>query len=58
MFSFPKQMDEYKAKFPDILKTFYESIRSEAGLKEYLGSERRLPYSEGVFRYYPELDKQ
>jgi glutathione S-transferase len=25
---------------------------------EYLGSERRLPYSEGVFRHYPELDRQ
>ncbi|GAB7358017.1 hypothetical protein MBLNU230_g0182t1 [Neophaeotheca triangularis] len=58
MFSFPKQMEELKSRFPDVFGTFYESVKSESGVKEYLGSERRQPYSMGVFRYYPELDKQ
>jgi glutathione S-transferase len=33
-------------------------VKEEPGLKEYLASERRLPFSEGVFRHYPELDRQ
>lgn len=57
-FSFPNEMKARKEEFPDLLGTFYESVKQEGGLKEYLQSERRLPYSEGIFRYYPELDRQ
>jgi len=58
MFSFPKEMEARKGEFPQLFGNFYESVRQEGGLKEYLKSERRLPYSEGVFRHYPELDRQ
>lgn len=57
-FSFPKEMEARKEEFPGLLKSFYESVKQEGGLKEYLGSERRLPYSQGIFRYYTELDRQ
>jgi len=58
MFSFPKEMEARKGEFPALFGTFYESVRQEGGLKEYLQSERRLPYSEGIFRHYPELDRK
>lgn len=57
-FSFPKEMEARKKEYGKLLDGFYESVKQEGGLKEYLKSERRLPYSQGVFRYYPELDRQ
>ena len=58
LFAFPKEMEARKKEFPGLFGGFYEGVRKEGGLQEYLGSERRLPYSQGVFRYYPELDRQ
>jgi glutathione S-transferase len=29
---------------------------AKGSLKAYLASDRRLPYSDGIFRYYKELD--
>lgn len=57
-FAFPKEMEARKAEIEELLGTFYESVKGESGLKEYLGSKRRLPYSMGIFRHYPELDRQ
>ncbi|KAM0719624.1 hypothetical protein Q7P37_003754 [Cladosporium fusiforme] len=57
-FSFPKEMEARKEEFGLLMGQFYESVREVGGLKAYLASERRLPYSEGIFRYYPELDRQ
>jgi len=51
-------MEARKKEFPDLLGKFYESVKEEKGLNEYLSSERRMKYSMGVFRYYPELDRQ
>lgn len=55
-FAFPRELEARKKEFPELLTTFYESIKEE--LMEYLNSSRRLKYSDGVFRYYPELDRQ
>ena len=41
-----------------IFGTFYPGIKEEKGLKEYLSSERRLKFSMGLFRKYPELDRE
>ncbi len=57
-FSFPKEMEARKKEFPDLLGSFHENMKQENGLKDYLSSKRRLPYSMGIFRYYPELDRQ
>ena len=36
-----------------------ERVANEKRIKEYLASERRLPFGEnGVFRHYPELDSE
>jgi glutathione S-transferase len=56
-FAFPKEMEFRKQEHAELFE-FHEGLKKEKGIKEYLGSERRLPYSEGVFRYYPELDRQ
>lgn len=56
-FAFPKEMEVRKKEFSELFQ-FYESLKEEKGMKEYLASERRLPYSMGVFRNYPELDRQ
>lgn len=58
LFAFPKEMEARKKEFQGLFGTFYESVRGKGGLEEYLKSERRLPYSEGIFRHYPELDLQ
>ncbi|KAF3909985.1 hypothetical protein ABW20_dc0109446 [Dactylellina cionopaga] len=56
-FAFPKKVEQlrgdegYKALF-----AWYDTLKEEAWLKEYLESNRRLPYSKGIFRYYAELD--
>ncbi|RMX99142.1 hypothetical protein D0868_09700 [Hortaea werneckii] len=58
MFAFPKELEVRKKEFPELLDTFYENVKQEKGLKDYLSSERRLAYSMGLFRNYPELDRQ
>jgi glutathione S-transferase len=51
-------MSAIRKKYPLIFDTFYPGIKEEKGIKEYLAGDRRLPYSMGVFRHYPELDRQ
>lgn len=57
-FAFPKEMEVRKGEFEELLGVFYEGVKEEKGIKEYLASERRLKYSMGIFRHYPELDRQ
>ncbi|KAJ4289700.1 hypothetical protein N0V90_011029 [Kalmusia sp. IMI 367209] len=59
-FAFPKELKarEEAGEFPTIFKTFFPSVSEHGNLKEYLSSDRRKPYSKGIFRHYPELDRQ
>ncbi|KAF2179033.1 glutathione S-transferase [Zopfia rhizophila CBS 207.26] len=57
-FAFPKELQAREKDFPLLFSTFYPSVKEQSGLKEYLSSNRRQPYSMGVFRHYPELDRQ
>jgi len=59
-FAFPKEMTarEGEKEFPDLCGTFYPNIKEKSGIKEYLASDRRAPYSQGIFRHYPELDRE
>ena len=57
-FAFPKEIEARQDEFPLVFRTFYPGIKEEKGIKEYLSSERRLPYSMGIFRNYPELDRE
>jgi len=57
-FAFPKEISAREKDYPLIFTKFYPGIKEEKGIKEYLASGRRIPYSNGVFRHYPELDRQ
>ncbi|KAK4987011.1 hypothetical protein LTR66_007708 [Elasticomyces elasticus] len=57
-FAFPKEMEARKADYPLLFGTFYGAMKERTGIKSYLESDRRLKYSNGVFRHYPELDRQ
>lgn len=34
----------------------YEAVKDRPRIKEYLASDRRQKYSQGIYRYYEELD--
>ncbi|RMZ67130.1 glutathione S-transferase [Pyrenophora seminiperda CCB06] len=57
-FAFPKELEARKKDYPLLFATFYESVKETKGIKEYLESDRRQPFSMGVYRHYPELDRQ
>ncbi|GME25231.1 Glutathione S-transferase [Neofusicoccum parvum] len=58
LFAFPKELEARKEEFPLIFEKFYPGVKGEKGLKEYLASDRRLKYSLGLYRHYPELDRE
>ncbi|TIA86207.1 hypothetical protein E3P99_03747 [Wallemia hederae] len=57
LFAFPKRMQTVLASYPHI-KNFHQHIKADERIAAYLASERRLPYSDGVFRHYAELDAE
>jgi glutathione S-transferase len=58
LFAFPKELEARKKDYSLLFETFFPSVQEHNGVKEYLASDRRLPFSQGVFRHYPELDRQ
>lgn len=42
---------DYKGIF-----ALYEAVKERPNIKAYLASERRNKFSEGIYRYYEELD--
>ncbi|KAI9658913.1 MAG: hypothetical protein M1821_001873 [Bathelium mastoideum] len=57
-FAFPKEIEAVKKDYPLLFTKLYDGVKSEQRLKDYLASDRRKPYSMGIFRHYPELDRQ
>ncbi|KAF2744460.1 glutathione S-transferase [Sporormia fimetaria CBS 119925] len=57
-FAFPKELAARETDFPLLMGTFYPALKDMDSIKAYLGSDRRLQYSNGLFRHYPELDRQ
>jgi glutathione S-transferase len=59
-FAFPKEMEarEGEKEFPNLCGKFYPGLKTSDALKAYLESDRRAAYSQGIFRHYPELDRQ
>jgi glutathione S-transferase len=54
-FAFPRRMATLAAKHPQVM-ALHQRVVALPELHAYLNSERRLPYGDGIFRYYPELD--
>jgi glutathione S-transferase len=55
-YAFPKRMQAVEPRLPH-LTALADAVRQRPRIAAYLASERRLPFStDGVFRYYPELE--
>jgi glutathione S-transferase len=58
LFAFPKEMEARKGEFPTLFASFFPNVQEQNGVKEYLASDKRQKFSMGIFRHYPELDRQ
>ena len=56
LFAFPRLMQSARNKRPEWAPVFTLHTEVQAELAAYLNSDRRAPYSDGLFRHYPELD--
>lgn len=54
-FAFPKRMKTVEAQCPRVVR-LHGAVAALPALQTYLHSERRLPFANGIFRHYPELD--
>ncbi|KAE8313987.1 glutathione S-transferase [Aspergillus transmontanensis] len=56
-FAFPRALSrlEKSGEYSNVFK-LYETVKNRPRIKEYLASHRRLQYSQGIYRHYPELD--
>lgn len=55
-YAFPKAMGGFREKIPK-LSALVDRVRARPNIAAYLGSSRRIAFSEeGIFRHYPELD--
>jgi glutathione S-transferase len=57
-FAFPREMEGRRKEFGELYKWFDGLKEDVEGLKKYLESGRRLKFGDGVYRYYPELDRE
>ncbi|KAK4705455.1 hypothetical protein P7C70_g745, partial [Phenoliferia sp. Uapishka_3] len=57
LFAFPCLMAQVTPQYP-LISRLYERIKESPRVVAYLKSDRRQPYSMGLFRFYPELDAQ
>jgi glutathione S-transferase len=58
-FAFPKSIEALKqsGKYDGVFK-LYDAVKERPNISKYLQSDRRIPYSEGVWRHYPELEEE
>lgn len=55
-YMFPRRMAAIERDYPGVIR-IHDQVADLPGIKAYLKSDRRLPFSEeGIFRHYPELD--
>jgi glutathione S-transferase len=56
-YAFPRAMKRFAARYAS-LAALRDAVAKRPNVAAYLASERRLPFNEtGIFRHYPELDK-
>ncbi|MCZ4094566.1 glutathione S-transferase [Sinorhizobium psoraleae] len=57
-YAFPKAMRDYEANIPGLI-ALRDAVAERPNIRSYLASDRRLSFNEaGIFRHYPELDRQ
>lgn len=57
-FAFPKTVEKLKSsgEYDGVFK-LYDAVKSRPKIKEYLASDRRSDYSDGIWRHYPEFEQ-
>lgn len=55
--AFPRRMSTVAARCPKVM-ALHERVAALPELQDYFASDRRLPYGDGIFRHYPELDAE
>ncbi|POR34276.1 Glutathione S-transferase [Tolypocladium paradoxum] len=58
-YAFPKAVGRLResGKYGSVFK-LYDAVKERPNVKEYLGSDRRSAYADGIWRHYPELDQE
>jgi glutathione S-transferase len=55
-YAFPKRMKRFEKKVPGLI-ALHDSVAKRPRIKAYLGSDRRIAFSQwGIYRYFKELD--
>ena len=54
-FAFPRRMAMVERDCPKVI-ALRDAVAALPALRDYLASDRRQPFSNGLFRHYPELD--
>jgi len=55
LYAFPKRLAAVSRHYPKVM-VLHERVAKLPELQDYFSSGRRLPFGDGLFRYYPELD--
>jgi glutathione S-transferase len=55
LYAFPQRMTTIARDHGRVFD-LHARVASLPALQDYFGSDRRLPYGDGIFRHYPELD--
>ncbi|KAF7549124.1 hypothetical protein G7Z17_g6609 [Cylindrodendrum hubeiense] len=58
-YAFPKSIEKLQksGKYDGVFK-LYDTVKELPNINKYLESKRRIPYGDGIFRYYPELEEE
>jgi glutathione S-transferase len=55
-YAFPKRMKRFEKKIPGVI-ALHDRVARRPRIAAYLGSERRIPFSQwGIWRYFKQLD--
>ena len=54
-YAFPRRMAAVGGDYPQLMK-LHDAVAALPELQDYLSSDRRIAFSDGIFRHYPELD--
>ncbi|UKZ79166.1 hypothetical protein TrVFT333_006916 [Trichoderma virens FT-333] len=57
-FAFPQTVEKLKksGKYDGVFK-LYDAVKERPNIKAYLESDKRIDYSDGIWRHYPELEE-
>ncbi len=56
-YAFPKRMQRFERKVPSLV-ALHDRVAKRPRIAAYLGSDRRIPFSQwGIYRYFKELDR-